>query len=174
MNRATLRWTVLAVLAALALFTDRLASPREQAALLDALTPPAPDGYVLVTEAVDGDTIRLADGSTVRYIGVDTPETVHPSKPVQCFGKEAGAFNRTLVEGKPVRLVRDVSETDRYGRLLRYVYLEDGTFVNLALVEQGYAYALTYPPDIAHAAEFRDAQAAARESGRGLWGSCPR
>lgn len=173
MSRSTLRWTIVAVLAACVLLTEQLAHPPQKAALTDALASPVPDGFVLVAEVVDGDTVRLADDSLVRYIGVDTPETVHPKKPVQCFGKEASAFNHALVEGKPVRLVRDISDTDTYGRLLRYVYLEDGTLVNLALVAQGYAHAITYPPDIAHAAEFRDAQTAARTAGLGLWGSCP-
>jgi micrococcal nuclease len=131
-----------------------------------------PDGFVLVTVAVDGDTIELADGSRIRYIGVDTPETVHPSKPVQCFGHEASAFNRMLVEGRPVRLERDMTDTDQYGRLLRYVYLENGTFVNLELVRQGYASVVTYPPDVAHAATLTDAQREARAAGRGLWSAC--
>ena len=172
MHRKTaLRLSLIALLLLTGLFTDRLAHPAgPEAAILPAAK--APDGFVLVAEAVDGDTVMLADGSRVRYIGVDTPETVHPSKPVQCFGKEASAYNKSLVQGKPVRLVRDVSETDKYGRLLRYVYLEDGTLVNLALVQGGYAKVVTYPPDVAHAAEFQSAMAAARAAGRGLWGAC--
>jgi endonuclease YncB( thermonuclease family) len=172
MNRSTLRWTVVAVLAAFALLTEQLAHPQQRAVITEILASPVPEGFVFAAEVVDGDTIRLADGSVVRYIGVDTPETVHPKKAVQCYGKEASSFNRSLVEGMPVKLVRDISDTDKYDRLLRYVYLEDGTFVNLALIAQGYAQAVTYPPDIAHAAEFRDAQAAARAAGLGLWGSC--
>lgn len=137
-----------------------------------------PDGFVVVTNVIDGDTIVIVDPSNpseefrVRYIGIDTPETVHPSKPVQCFGAEASAFNHSLVEDRPVRLVRDVSDTDTYGRLLRYVYLEDGTFVNLELVRQGYATVVTYPPDVAHTAEYQAAQTEARTQGRGLWSSC--
>jgi micrococcal nuclease len=126
----------------------------------------------MVAYVIDGDTVELADGSRVRYIGVDTPETVHPSKPVQCFGREASEFNRVLVEGRPVRLERDISDADAYGRLLRYAYLEDGTFVNLELVRQGYAASVTYPPDVAHAAEFQAAQREAQAAGRGLWGAC--
>ena len=151
---------------------DRLANPHPETAVILPAVSALPDGFVLVKTAVDGDTLELADGSRVRYIGVDTPETVHPKKPVQCFGKEASAFNHALVDGKPVRLVKDISETDKYGRLLRYIYLQDGTFVNLALVEGGYAKVVTYPPDVAHTAEFQAAMAGAREAGRGLWSSC--
>lgn len=149
--------------------------------LLGSAVPPAPvsspperipNGFVMVAAAIDGDTIRLADGSRVRYIGVDTPETVHPSKPVQCFGKEASDFNRGLVEGRPVRLERDITDTDHYGRLLRYVYLADGTFVNLELVRQGYASVVTYPPDVAQTTTLQAAQQEARSAGRGLWSAC--
>lgn len=165
---------ILAVLLiALGFATERLVPPppEPEAAILTAVSE-IPDGFVLVAKAVDGDTLQLADGSMVRYIGIDTPETVHPKKPVQCFGKEASVFNRGLVEGKPVRLVKDISDTDTYDRLLRYIYLEDGTFVNLALVAQGYATVNTYPPDTAHAAEFQAAQAQARAAAVGLWSAC--
>jgi micrococcal nuclease len=91
-----------------------------------------------VIRVIDGDTIELEGGVKVRYIGIDTPETVHPSKPVQFMGKEASAFNRQLVEGKDVRLEYDVQRTDKYGRTLAYVYVGD-TFVNAELVKQGYA-----------------------------------
>ena len=126
----------------------------------------------LVTRVVDGYTIELTDGRIVRYIGVDTPETVHPRKAVQCFGKEASARNKELVEGKKVRLLKDVSEVDRYGRLLRYVYLADGTFVNLELVKEGYAQAATWPPDVKYSEIFVAAARGARQAGRGLWGAC--
>jgi endonuclease YncB( thermonuclease family) len=137
---------------------------------------PSGDAWATVTRVIDGDTIAVQfdDGevSTVRYIGVDTPETVHPRRGVDCFGPEASARNRDLVESKRVWLVRDVTQFDRYGRLLRYVYLEDGTFVNLDLVAAGYAQVVTYPPDVAHVEEYLQAQQAARESGAGLWGAC--
>ncbi|OGH70617.1 MAG: hypothetical protein A2754_03215 [Candidatus Magasanikbacteria bacterium RIFCSPHIGHO2_01_FULL_47_8] len=128
--------------------------------------------YYVVSRVVDGDTLELASGEKVRYIGVDTPESVHPKKPVQCFGKEAMEFNKNLVLGKKVKLVKDVSETDRYGRLLRYVYLGDGTFVNLLLVKEGYAQAATFPPDVKYSATFVAAAAEAREAERGLWSAC--
>ena len=108
---------------------------------------------VLVTEVVDGDTVKIEGDRTVRYIGVDTPETKHPKKQVECFGREASDANKALVEGKYIYLQRDVSETDRYQRLLRYIYLPnpqstgEAIFVNEYLVEQGYAHLLTYPPD---------------------------
>ncbi len=127
----------------------------------------------LVTRVIDGDTIELAGGERVRYIGMDAPETVDPRKPVECFGAEASRRNKELVEGRSVRLVKDVSERDEYGRLLRYVYLQDDTFVNLELVKEGYAAALTFPPDVKYAAEFVTAEKEAREAKKGLWGSCP-
>jgi micrococcal nuclease len=125
-----------------------------------------------VIKVIDGDTIEvLIDGEkkTVRYIGMNTPETVHPSKPVECFGVEASNKNKELVTGKKVRLVKDISETDKYGRLLRYVYVDDN-FINLTLVQEGYAYALSYPPDLAFSDEFKKAEQTARENKLGLWG----
>ncbi|MCC6934545.1 MAG: thermonuclease family protein [Candidatus Yanofskybacteria bacterium] len=159
----------------IALYTQWLAEPtdRHNNPSLTATPKPAPSGMVLVAKVVDGDTIEIDGGARVRYIGINTPETVDPRRPVQCFGKEASAFNKKLVEGAYVRLVRDISDTDKYGRLLRYVYLPDGTFVNLELVARGYAQASAYPPDIAHAKEFAAAQADARTSRLGLWGGCP-
>ena len=126
-----------------------------------------------VTRVVDGDTVVIDTGDKVRYIGIDTPETVSPTKPVQCFGKEASAFNTQLVGGKLVRLEKDISERDKYGRLLRFVYLEDGTDVNLVLVQNGYAHAATFPPDVRRASEFLVAEREARTAHRGLWSSCP-
>ena len=127
---------------------------------------------VLVIRVIDGDTIEIEGGQRVRYIGIDTPETVDPRKPVQCFGVEASNKNKGLVSGKRVRLEKDVSETDKYGRLLRYVYIGD-TFVNLELVKQGYAYASSYPPDVKYQNQFTDAQRLAKKQNKGLWGSCP-
>lgn len=126
---------------------------------------------VKVTKVIDGDTIGIEGGSRVRYIGIDTPETVDPSSIVQCYGKEASNKNRELVEGKQVRLEKDVSETDRYGRLLRYVYVGD-IFVNDYLVRQGFASASSYPPDIKFQSQFTEAQAEARNNNRGLWAAC--
>jgi micrococcal nuclease len=122
-----------------------------------------------VVRAVDGDTIELEDGEKVRYIGVNTPESVDHRRKVECFGKEAALFNRELVEGKAVRLEKDISETDKYGRLLRFVYLEDGTFVNERLVSDGYAAASPYAPDISKKDFFKAVETEARQAGRGLW-----
>ena len=131
---------------------------------------------VLVTRVVDGDTVEIAGGEKVRYIGMTTPESVKPDWPVECFGKEASARNRELVEGKTVRLTKDVSERDRYGRLLRFVSLEDGTLVNEELVREGYARVSTFPPDVAKESVFRAAERDARAAKRGLWadGACPK
>jgi len=123
-----------------------------------------------VAKVIDGDTIKLESGQVVRYIGIDTPETVHPSKPVQCYGKEASNKNRELVEGKEIEIEKDVSETDKYGRLLRYVWVGD-IFVNEYLVREGFAQSSTYPPDVKYQDRFREAERQAREEGKGLWGS---
>ena len=138
-------------------------------------------GLAEVVAVVDGDTIvvRLAGDErgeeTVRLIGIDTPETVDPRSPVDCFGPEASAATKALLpEGTAVRLVRDVEARDRYDRLLAYVYrADDATFVNLALAEQGFAMVATYPPNVAHTDELLAAVAAARDASRGLWGACP-
>ena len=129
-----------------------------------------------VVKVVDGDTIHVQVGATrekVRYIGVDTPETRHPAKGVQCFGRQASAYNARLVAGEQVRLVRDVEERDRYGRLLAYVYrVRDGLFVNAELARRGYAQPLSIPPDVRFADRFAALAREAREHGRGLWSAC--
>ena len=131
-----------------------------------------------VTRVVDGDTVHVRIGDraeTVRYIGMDTPETVKPDTPVQCFGKAASAANRRLVDGQRVRLRIDAEPRDRYGRLLAYVYrLRDGLFVNGALVRQGFATILTIPPNVRHARALRSMERRARRQRRGLWGACAR
>jgi micrococcal nuclease len=128
-----------------------------------------------VVRAIDGDTIEARiDGALedVRYIGVDTPETVKPGTPVQCFGPRASAFNHRLVEGRRVRLVFGVERRDVYGRLLAYVYL-DRRLVNATLVRRGLARSLTIPPNDRLAPLFRRLELRAARSGRGLWGACP-
>jgi micrococcal nuclease len=127
-----------------------------------------------VVRAVDGDTIEVElDGGTedVRYIGVDTPETVDPDEPVGCYGHAASRFNAGLVEGERVRLVFDRELRDRYGRLLAYVSV-DGRLVNAELVRRGYARTLVFPPNTAHADQFARLQQHAADAGRGLWGRC--
>ena len=128
---------------------------------------PEPEKHT-VSRVIDGDTIELSTGEKVRYIGIDTPEIKHPSKGIECYGKEALEKNSELVSGKKVRLEKDVSETDRYGRLLRYIHVDD-VFVNDYLVRQGYAHASSYPPDIKHQDQLKEAEIEARENKRGLW-----
>ncbi len=128
-------------------------------------------GFQQVERVVDGDTFVLSGGDRVRLIGIDTPESVHPEKPVEPFSREASAFAKRLLEGKTVRLEFDVQERDKYGRLLAYVYLEDGTFVNAELVKNGFAVILTVPPNVKHAEHFLNLQKEARENRRGVWGT---
>jgi len=137
-----------------------------------ASVAPPPGERALVTRVVDGDTIEvLMAGKTykVRYIGIDTPETVDPRRPVGCYGHEASERNRQLVDGKTVGLEKDVSETDDFDRLLRYVWV-NGEMVNATLVREGYAVASTYPPDVKHQELFLSLQREAMDAGRGLWG----
>ena len=127
------------------------------------------DVLVEVVKVSDGDTIRILwDGQDypVRYIGVDTPEVYFG---LQCYGREASQANKDLVKDQTVRLVRDVRQYDDFDRLLRYIYLLDGTFVNAELVEGGYARAREYPPDTAQAGLFASLELQARVERRGMW-----
>lgn len=128
-----------------------------------------------VVRVVDGDTIRIRIGEqeeVVRYIGMDTPETVDPRRPVEVFGEAAAVKNRELVEGRVVRLYFDVQRRDRYGRLLAYVCVGE-TFVNAELLRQGFALLMTVPPNIRFVEMFVRLQQEARDAGRGLWGLPP-
>jgi micrococcal nuclease len=145
-----------------------------------------PPGHELgeVTRVVDGDTIevritgrvdgpgagaaRIGRSYDVRLIGIDTPESVKPNSPVECFGREASAAAKALLEGSAVKLVKDVEETDRYNRLLRYVYLGH-ELANARLVVNGYAAAYTYPPNVRHSELFVVLQGEASQEQRGLW-----
>ncbi|MFH0969069.1 MAG: thermonuclease family protein [Patescibacteria group bacterium] len=129
-------------------------------------------GEFKVSRVIDGDTIEIEGGERVRYIGIDTPETVDPRKPVQCFGVEASNKNKELVEGKTVRLEKDTTDRDKYNRLLRYVYVGE-TFINLELVKLGFAYSYSYPPDIKYQDQIVKAQQEAEKSKNGLWNACP-
>lgn len=122
-----------------------------------------------VKRVIDGDTFELANGERVRMIGVDTPETVKPNTPVQPYGKEASDYTKKLLTDQKVTLKFDVEPRDRYERLLAYVYLSDGTFVNEKLVRDGYARIMTIPPNVAFADLFLEAEREARENNRGLW-----
>ena len=118
-----------------------------------------------VTKVIDGDTIIIGTGQTVRYIGIDAPE-VHPER--EDYGFEAWQLNRELVEGKEIVLEKDVSETDKYGRLLRYVYVGN-LFVNGEMVRLGWAEAKAYPPDMKNQRHLDGLESVARETGRGMW-----
>ncbi len=125
----------------------------------------------------DGDTIGVdVDGTEerVRLIGIDTPETKKPDTPVQCFGPEATAYTTSLLpKGTRLHLERDVEARDPYGRLLAYVYrVDDGMFINLQIISQGYARPLTIPPNVAHADEFVAAARSAEAGNVGLWAGC--
>jgi micrococcal nuclease len=136
--------------------------------------PPSAPGYRKAAESrlcvrvIDGDTIQLDGGERVRLIGVDTPETVDPRRPVQYFGKEASAFTRRLAEGRTVRLEFGDETFDRYHRTLAYVYLTDGTFLNAEIIRQGYGFAYTRFP-FRYQEEFVRLERQARTERRGLW-----
>jgi micrococcal nuclease len=149
--------------------------------LSDGTNPPDESGLASsgrIVRVIDGDTVRVrARGrtQTVRYIGVDTPETVKPGAAVECFGKRASAFNRRLVAGRRVRLRFGPERRDRYGRLLAYVYLgpHGRRSVNAALVARGYGTVLTIPPNTEHAGRFERLERRARRRGLGIWRACP-
>ena len=137
---------------------------------------------ILVTRAVDGDTLVLENGERVRLIGIDTPELHESAKldrdarstgqdpsAIQQLGRQAYEFTKNLVEGKRVSLEFDAERFDRYKRLLAYVYLKDGTFVNAEIVKQGYASLMKIPPNVKYAALFAQLYAEARQEKRGLW-----
>ena len=132
----------------------------------------------LVVKVIDGDTIEIETGERVRFIGVDTPETVHPKKSIQCYGREASNKMKSLLSNKWVYLEKDVSETDRYGRLLRYIYLPnpdnptEAIFIDEYLIENGYGKVITYPPDVKYHDELLIAQKNAQAENRGLWQKC--
>jgi micrococcal nuclease len=128
----------------------------------------------MVTRVVDGDTVEIRlDGRTedLRYIGMDTPESVKPGSPIECYGPEASEFNEELVDGETVRLEYDAERRDVYGRLLAYVRVGD-TFVNAELLERGYATTLTIPPNDRYADQFARLEKEASAAGRGLWAEC--
>jgi len=139
------------------------------------LGPAGVDLYVRVEEVVDGDTLVVARGDgidVVRVLGIDTPETVHPDRPVECFGPEASRYVRSRLEGRRVRLELDRVPRDRYGRLLAHVHL-DGRLLSDELLRLGYARLLVIPPNHRHGRALLRAELEARAAGRGLWGACP-
>lgn len=136
----------------------------------------SPSDVATVIKVIDGDTVVLRlQGAieTVRLIGIDTPETVHPTKPVECFGPEASAFTHSLLEPKTqVRVQRDVEARDRYQRLLVYLYLLDGTFVNQELLRLGFARAMSIAPNMVYADRFASIETKTKENRIGLWLRC--
>ena len=127
-----------------------------------------------VVKVTDGDTIRVrlnTQDVTLRLIGMDTPETVDPRKPVQCFGKEASAYAKTLLNNTTVYISADTTQgdTDKYQRLLRYVWLEDGRMFNQLMINEGYAFEYTYNTPYTYQTAFKSAQADAQQAQRGLW-----
>lgn len=143
---------------------------------------PAPAEYSYVSRVVDGDTLKLSDGKRVRLIGVDTPEKYYSDKllkdakkskkdikSIQALGRKASDFTKNLCLDKKVRLEFDIDRHDRYGRLLAYAYLDDGTFINAKIIEEGYGQVMTIPPNVKHAEYFLKLQRQAMSEGRGLW-----
>lgn len=169
------------------LFSFIFSSPldRLQTAFVSSTPTPTKDSHVqgdetavtdifTVVKVVDGDTITVKkDGrkETVRLIGINTPETVDPRKSVECFGKEASNKTKSLLSGKQVKLESDETQInrDKYNRILRYVYLPNGTFINLLLVQEGYAYEYTYDVPYIYQQAFKTAQSEAERQGKGLW-----
>ncbi|CAM3351834.1 thermonuclease family protein [Marinicrinis lubricantis] len=128
--------------------------------------------FSTVQRVVDGDTFELSTGEKVRLIGVDTPETVKPGSPVEAYGKEASNFTKKQLEGNDIILFRDVSDQDRYGRLLRYVFISgDAVMFNERLIAEGYAQVSTFPPDVLYAEHFLTLQQTASSNQLGLWGT---
>jgi len=153
--------------------------PAAAVVLVHRLDAPPPPSTGTVVRVVDGDTVYVRAGSRsfdVRLLGIDTPETVDPHRPVGCYGPEASAYTKQLLSGRRVRLIYDRQLHDVYGRWLAYIYLErpgrPDLFVNALLVRAGYARTLSIPPNTAHAAELASLERTAALAGRGLWSAC--
>lgn len=189
MNKWYFRWRAWAVYAIILIFlvgsfdlkesTDNPPElqPKPQThAIIPAVAPAliTEDNLYQVVKVVDGDTITVEKGGvnqTLRLIGINTPETVDPRKPVECFGQEASAKAKELLSGKQVRLEADPTqgELDKYQRTLRYIFLPDGTNFNRLMIEQGYAYEYTYDLPYKYQTEFKQAEKEAKAAKRGLW-----
>lgn len=135
-----------------------------------------PTNKVIVSRVIDGDTIELSTGERVRYIGVDSPEIDYKGGDNDCYALKVKKINIQLVEGKEIIMEKDISNRDRYNRLLRYVYVKNKQgkeiFINKYLVKNGYAQIATYPPDVKYVEQFKQAQTWARENQKGLWLAC--
>jgi micrococcal nuclease len=169
-KRRLLKLVIALVFLGFAWYADRNVEPPPEVA--GKTTP----GYYEVASFEDGDTITVnmnGKAERIRMIGVDTPETQDPRKPVQCFGRAASAFTKQLIGDQPVRLEADTQSDnrDRYNRLLRYIYLPDGRLVQAEIIKQGFGFAYTsFPFD--KSIEFKVYENLAREESKGLWGSC--
>lgn len=157
------------------LLTALIAVAQQQGWLGETMQENQP-GYYSVTRFVDGDTVQIdmnGKDEKIRFVGVDTPETHKPNSPVQCYGPAASAFLKNTIGDKPLRLESDPKSTnrDRYNRLLRYVYLPDGTLLNKLIIEKGYGFYYPYFP-FSKSAEFDAAQQTAQASKAGLWRNC--
>lgn len=186
LTKKQLTYLLLIILAMLQLFFNKN-NPLPKVAVVptDVLVPtitnvPNEKQKVKVVRVVDGDTVEIEGNIKVRYIGVNTPELHDPRKPIECFGQAASDENKKLVEGKEIYIQKDISETDKFKRLLRYVWIGDPSvssaeaiFVNDYLVRQGFAQASSFPPDVKYQQRFIEAQTEARENKRGLWNQCP-
>lgn len=159
-------------------------TPTPQVFITPTSLPTYAPGIIYAKRVIDGDTIEISTGEIVRYIGINTPEMSGKNKLIQCFAVEAFQANKALVEGKVVTLEKDISDKDKYGRLLRYVYVADPSFavvdgqtpkqifVNDYLVKNGYAQVATYPPDVNYQKMFLSSQKEAKSKLAGLWSSC--
>lgn len=166
---------IIAVLILSLTLPDALRAPRNDPDPAPSADAASTSTVWIVTNVVDGDTIDVAASSEevrVRLLGINTPESVDPRRPVECFSKEASAYAKELLFGNTVRLETDPTQDDRdrYGRLLRHVFLEDGTHVNLKLVAEGYAHEYTYERAGRYQEILRDAERTARVAQKGLWG----
>jgi micrococcal nuclease len=151
------------------------AEPEEQGSLSEGNADERRGPLVTVSRVIDGDTVEVSLRSRtvdVRLIGIDTPETVHPSEPVGCYGPAASDFVTRTLEGQRVRLEFDVERTDQYGRTLAYIWM-DGSLFNRVLVERGFAQVTIFPPDDKYAGRLRAAEDRAKRADNGAWGTCP-
>lgn len=150
--------------------TGEPSAPAPEGCLAKAPKPPSSVAKAVVVRAVDGDTLEFSDGERVRLIGINTPESVDPRRSVEAYGKEAAAYTQQLTAGQEVFYVPGRTPRDRYGRLLAWVWLPDGTFLNALLVRDGYAQVYTFSDNPDHADLLLECQREAREASRGLWG----
>jgi micrococcal nuclease len=171
-SRTAIAW--ISVFVALALIGSRIEFSGDDHDRLETSSQLGTSGRVV--RIVDGDTVKVRIGDsthTVRYIGVDTPESVKPNEPVQCFGRQASSFNSRLVAGRSVRLEYGAERRDRYGRLLAYVYLQGHSrSVNAELVARGYGRVLAIAPNTSHLRAYLRLERRARSRHLGLWAAC--